>query len=84
MKQEKKIPLTDIVERFRKATKYDFQMNHLAVLVHGWRKKHPDQAPSVSALFERKKTDGFAWLSSSEAAFLGAYAGYPITKNQDS
>jgi len=78
MKEEKKIPLTEIAKRLGRAMHYPIGMNHVAVLMHGWAKKHPEQAPTFSTLSMRKKKDGFAWLKPEEIVFLSAYAGYDL------
>ena len=77
---KEKIPLTEVTERLGRRLNYHVGMNHLAVLIHGWRKKHPDQAPSFEALRQRKIKDGWPWLTPAETAFLSAYAGYDLTK----
>ena len=81
MKEEKKIPLTSIAEALGKAMDYPIGMNHLAVLMHVWMKRHPDEAPTFSTLRMRKKKDGYPWLRSEELALLERYAGYPIAQN---
>ena len=78
---KEKIPLSTVGERLSRRLNYPVGMNHLAVLIHGWRKKHPDQAPNFSTLYERKKNDGYAWLTPLETAFLGHYAGYDLSEN---
>ena len=82
MKSSNKIPLSEVTARLAKATGFDFRTNHLAVLIHCWTKKHPDQAPGVSTLAMRKRKDGYAWLRQSEIVDLGRYAGYDISKNR--
>ena len=78
MKETNKIPFTVICERLSKALGYDFRLSHLAVLMHGWRKKHPDEATEFSTLRMRKKKDGEPWLTTQEAQLLSLYAGYKI------
>ncbi len=74
-----KIPLSVVCKRLAKATEYDFRMNHLAVLIHCWRKRHPDEAPDVHTLCQRKKKSSEAWLTRDEIVHLGEYAGYDIS-----
>ena len=81
MKSDKKIPLTTLVLRLGTAMNYPIGMNHLAVLIHGWMKRHPDQAPLFSTLSMRKRKDGYPWLTEKETAFLSRYAGYDLTKD---
>ena len=81
MKEEKKIPLTSIAEALGKAMNYPIGMNHLAVLMHVWMKRRPDEAPCFGTLRIRKQRDGYAWLKSEELALLERYAGYPIAEN---
>ena len=78
MKQERKIPFTVICQRLSKAIKAPVGMNHLAILMHGWHKRHPDEAPPFGTLRMRKKKDGYPWLTTQEAQLLGVYAGYKI------
>ena len=78
MKKSNKITNAQICAALSRQTGYDFRPAHLAVLVACWRRKHPDQAPSVSRLSMRKHKDGFLWFSREEVAFLAQYAGYPI------
>lgn len=78
MKQSNKIPLSLIRERLSKAIDYPLGNNHIAVLVHGWMRRHPEQAPDVSTLRKRKNKDGFTWLTHREAIDLAHYAGYKI------
>ena len=81
MKKENKIPLTSIAEALGKAMDYPFGMNHLAVLMHVWMKRRPDEAPSFETLRVRKQRDGYSWLKSDELALFERYAGYPISEN---
>ena len=78
MTQTNKIPLTTVMERLSEAVGWEVRPKHIAVLIHGWRKKKPHEAPSVATLYERKKKDGFAWLTRQETADLSRYAGYEI------
>ena len=80
MRQTNKIPLTTLLERLSTAMNYPLGMNHLAVLIHGWMKKRPLEAPTVTTMRVRKKREGFAWLSPSETADFSRYAGYDLTK----
>ena len=79
MKTENKIPLNTICERFAKRLNYNFITAHLAVLMHCWRNKHPDEAPSFDRLKHRKFNDGYAWLNPRELTDLSRYAGYDVT-----
>ena len=78
MKAENKIPLTDLALRLGQRLNYPIGMNHLAVLIHCWRKRHPDEAPSHSVLHERKKADGFAWFTPYELQAFSRYEGYDL------
>ena len=78
MKDAGKIPITTVLERLSKAVHYPLGMNHFAVLMHGWEKKHPDQAPPYHTLFQRKRLAGCTWLTRQEVADLGRYAGYNL------
>ena len=78
MREEKKISLEVVLERLQVAGNYPFGMNHLAVLIHCWRKRHPDEAPSHSVLYERKKADGFAWFTPYELQAFSRYEGYDL------
>ena len=84
MKPESKIPLSEVLERLSVAAKYPFGMNHLAVLIHCWAKKFPEQAPGYNALFQRKKADGYGWLTPRELSDFGSYAGYDLSKSLNS
>ena len=81
MRQTNKIPLTTLLERLSTAMNYPLGMNHLAVLIHGWMKKHPEQAPLFSTLSMRKRKDGYPWLNEQETRFFSEYAGYDLTKD---
>ena len=81
MEKTLKIPLTTITERLGRALNHSIGMNHMAVLMHGWRKHRPHEAPSFSTLAMRKKNDGFPWLTSYEAEDLSRYAGYDLTQD---
>ena len=81
MKEDKKIPLTSIAEALGTAMEYPIGMNHLAVLLHVWMKRRPDEAPTFSTLRIRKQRNGYAWLKNDELALFERYAGYPIAKN---
>ena len=78
MKKSNKITNAQICAALSRQTGYDFRPAHLAVLVACWRRKHPDQAPSVAQLSARKKRSGFLWFNSKEVDLLAQYAGYPI------
>ena len=80
MKTEKKLALSVLLERLSKAMVYPLGMNHLAVLLHGWMKRRPDEAPTVATMRVRKQRDGFAWLTPKETADFSRYAGYDLTK----
>ena len=80
MKQDKKIYQSELISRLRRALKYPIGVNHFAVLMHGWMKKHPDTAPNVHTLFVRKRTDGELWLRAEEVDDLSSYAGYDLRK----
>ena len=80
MKTTTKIPMTEVCKRLSRAINAPVGMNHLAVLMHGWTKKHPDEAPAFSTLSMRKKKDGYAWLKPPELQFLGRYAGYDLSE----
>ena len=79
MTQDNKTPLTTLCERLTRHVGVPIGRNHLAVLMHGWTKKHPEQAPDFHRLSMRKKNDGFAWLNPRELRFLSNYAGYDLT-----
>jgi len=78
MHKTRKIPFSVLVERLSAQVGAPLGMNHLAVLMHGWRKKYPGQAPEFHTLRMRKVKDGFPWLSYSEALLLEQYAGYKL------
>ena len=80
MKTSNKIPLTELAMRLGKRMNYPIGMNHLAVLIHGWRKKRPKEAPAHGTLRERKRKDGYPWLTPREVEDLSAYAGYDLTQ----
>ena len=79
MKKELKIPASVLIARLGKRLHYPVTNAHLAVLMHGWTKKHPEQAPSFGTLRVRKSTDGFLWFRQQEVADLSAYAGYDLS-----
>ena len=81
MKQSKKIPLDILIERLGKRLDYPVTNAHLAVLIHGWHKKHPDQAPCFETLRIRKKRDGVTWFTQQEVRDLSDYAGYDLTSD---
>ena len=78
MKQQNKIFFSTIMQRLSQQVGFEVRPNRLAVLIHGWMKKHPEQAPSYNTLFARKKKDGQPWLSRQETDNLARYAGYQI------
>ena len=80
MKTSNKIPLTELAMRLGKRMNYPIGMNHLAVLIHGWRKKRPREAPEFHVLSVRKRRDGYVWLTPRETADLSRYAGYDLSK----
>ena len=79
MKNDKKIFQAVLIKRLSKRLNYPLGVNHFAVLMSGWMKKKPDQAPSVATLRVRKNRDGHVWLKPSEVADLSVYAGYDLT-----
>ena len=79
MRKSLKIPLSEVCKRLGKAMNYTVGMNHIAILMHGWQKRRPDEAPTFSTLSMRKKNDGEAWLSQRELTALSSYAGYDLT-----
>ena len=79
MKVENKIPQILLIERLSKRLNYPITNAHFAVLMHGWTKKRPDQAPPFSTLAMRKKKDGFTWLTTREVEDLSRYAGYDLS-----
>ena len=79
MKKENKISQAVLIERLGNKMRYPIRENHFAVLMSGWMKKKPDQAPDVATLRVRKNRDGYVWLKPSEVADLSTYAGYDLT-----
>ena len=79
MSTDKKISQSVLIERLGKKMQYPIGVNHFAVLMSGWIKKRPDQAPDISTLRVRKTRDGYVWLKPSEVADLSKYAGYDLT-----
>ena len=79
MKQNKKISFKEIVRRLGDAADYTYTIGDIAVLMHGWTKKHPEQAPGVAKLRVRRMRDGYGWLSPSELAHFSVYVGYDLT-----
>ena len=79
MKAENKISQAVLIERLGNKMHYPIRVNHFAVLMSGWMKKRPDQAPDVATLRVRKNRDGYVWLKPSEVADLSTYAGYDLT-----
>ena len=79
MRENKKISQAVLIERLGKKMHYPIGVNHFAVLMSGWMKKRPDQAPDVATLRVRKNRDGYVWLKLSEVADLSVYAGYDLT-----
>ena len=81
MNNEKKIAQAVLIERLGKRLNYPITRAHFAVLVHGWSRKHPEQAPLFATLRIRKKREGYLWFSPSEVQNLSAYAGYDLTED---
>ena len=81
MKDEKKIPASTLIKRLSQRLHYPVTNAHLAVLVHGWSKKHPTQAPLFSTLRVRKKREGYLWFNPQEVRDLSVYAGYDLTED---
>ena len=81
MKQEKKIPMTVLIERLGKRLHYPVTYAHFGVLMHGWGKHRPDEAPEFSTLRYRKRRDGFLWFTAQEVVNLSRYAGYDLTSD---
>ena len=79
MNPEKKIAQAVLIERLGKRLNYPITNAHFAVLVHGWSRKHPEQAPLFATLRNRKKREGYLWFSPNEVRNLSAYAGYDLT-----
>ena len=80
MREEKKISFWEITRRLSEVTGYTYTIGNIAVLMHGWTKKHPEQAPGVARLRVRKLRDGYGWLNPSELAHFSAYVGYDLTE----
>ena len=81
--EEEKIAFETLVKRLGKALNYPIGMNHLAVMMHGWRKKCPKEVPNYSTLYMRKKDDGFPWLNEIETLDFSAYVGYDLTGDDE-
>ena len=81
MRENKKISQAVLIERLSKKLHYPIGVNHFAVLMSGWMKKRPEQAPDVSTLRVRKNREGYVWLKPSEVADLSTYAGYDLTRD---
>ena len=81
MSKEKKISQAVLIERLSKKLRYPIGVNHFAVLMSGWMKKRPEQAPDVATLRVRKNRDGHVWLKPTEVADLSTYAGYDLTRD---
>ena len=79
MRTEKKTTQAVLMERLTGKLDYPIGVNHFAVLLHGWMRKHPKDAPTIQTLSARKRKDGFVWLSPREVTSLSAYAGYDLT-----
>ena len=79
MKQNKKISFREIAVRLGEAADYTYTLDDVAILMYGWTKKHPDQAPGVQKLNVRRHRNGFRWLNPSELAHFSAYVGYDLT-----
>ena len=81
MNNDKKIAQDVLIERLGKRLNYPVTRAHFAVLVHGWSRKHPDQAPLFATLRYRKKREGYLWFNPTEVQDLSAYAGYDLTQD---
>lgn len=81
MKDEKKIPQAVLIERLSKKMNYPIRVNHFAVLVHGWMKRRPREAPDVTTLRVRRNRSGYLWFNPREVEDLSAYAGYDLTRD---
>ena len=81
MKENNKITQDVLIERLGKRLDYPVTNAHFAVLVHGWAKKHPEQAPSIHTRIARKRVSGELWFTLGEVIRLSAYAGYDLTKD---
>lgn len=81
MNENKKISQAVLIERLGKKIHYPIGVNHFAVLMHGWIKKRPEQAPDITTLRVRKNREGYVWLKPSEVADLSVYAGYDLTRD---
>ena len=81
MIQDQKIPQSVLIQRLAKRLNYPVTIAHFAVLMHGWAKQHPEQAPLVGTLRMRKHNDGFLWFKPPEVADLSLYAGYDLTSD---
>ena len=81
MRSENKISQDQLIRRLSKRMKYPIGVNHFAVLIHGWLKKKPDQAPDVSTMRVRKSRDGYLWFNPREVEDLSRYAGYDLTRD---
>ena len=79
MRAENKISQAVLIERLGKRLNYPIGVNHFAVLMSGWMKKRPEQAPDVATLRVRKNREGYVWLKPSEVADLSVYAGYDLS-----
>ena len=81
MKNSNKIPQTLLIARLAQRLNYPVTAAHFAVLVHGWMKRQPGQAPLVATLRSRKKREGFLWFNPQEVRDLSVYAGYDLTED---
>lgn len=81
MKAEKKIPQAVLIERLSKKMNYPIGVNHFAVLLHGWMKRRPMEAPDVTTLRVRKNREHYLWFNPREVADLSKYAGYDLTRD---
>ena len=81
MKPENKISQDLLIRRLSQRMNYPIGINHFAVLIHGWMRRKPMEAPDVTTLRVRKNRDHYLWFTPREVEALSAYAGYDLTRD---
>ena len=78
MKEENKIPFSQLKKSLQARMNYDNADLAFKTLLYGWRRHPQFDAPSKQTLREREKKDRHRWLRVDEVQDFEAYIGYTI------
>lgn len=78
MKEDKKIPLSELCKALQSRMKYKDPLTAILALLIGWVRHPRYTSPTWKTIYFRRDADGYIWLKASEIPSFEEYVGYPL------